>query len=481
MRNQMKRAPMIGAAAIVLAVGVLSVGACDRVKNELLAPQNPGLVDQGAVGSAAAAAALKVGAMGKIKLVSSDRQTNAGAFAWSSLWQTVGLFTDEFSNSDFQNSQNDVDARSMSPDNTASNYSRITQARGFVRDAIAAERQYEPQKTADIAELYLGMGFIEMSLAEDFCNGIPLGSNSVGVVDYSKPEFKPLTNAEVYAVALVHIDSALTILGTATDANSTSIRQAALITRARILIDQNRSQAGTAAALVPVSAVASTYQYLWTTSTSTNTDDNGTWQFANSVGRMTVGDSSITYQGRKFATLNAVPFASAGDPRVPVLVGSTQGLSAEDGLTPFFLQQIWKNRDDPFPMVSGIDARLIEAEARLNASDIPGMMVILNALRAAPPTIGTYKPAAMAALLDPATIDDATTLFFREKAFWTFGRGQRLGDLRRLVRQYGRTQDKVFPSGQHYKGGNYGSDVNLPVPDAERVNPQFNGCLDRNA
>jgi hypothetical protein len=260
-----------------------------------------------------------------------------------------------------------------------------------------------------------------------------------------------------------------------------AIKQAALITKARILIDQNRNQAGTAAALVSASTVPSTYQYLWTTSTATTTDDNGTWQFANSVGRMTVGDSSITYQGKKFATLNAVPFASAGDPRVPVLVGATKGLSAEDGLTPFFLQQIWKNRDDPFPMVSGIDARLIEAEARLNASDISGMMVILNALRSAPPTIGTYTPAAMAALPDPATIDDATTLFFREKAFWTFGRGQRLGDLRRLVRQYGRTQDKVFPSGQHYKGGNYGSDVNLPVPDAERVNPQFTGCLDRTA
>ena len=39
------------------------------------------------------------------------------------------------------------------------------------------------------------------------------------------------------------------------------------------------------------------------------------------------------------------------------------------------------------------------------------------------------------------------TLFFREKAFWTFGRGQRLGDERRLVRQYGRTQDQVFPVG----------------------------------
>jgi hypothetical protein len=87
----------------------------------------------------------------------------------------------------------------------------------------------------------------------------------------------------------------------------------------------------------------------------------------------------------------------------------------------------------------------------------------------------------MPALATPATKEDATSLFFREKAFWTFGRGQRLGDLRRLVRQYGRSQDKVFPSGQHYKGGSYGSDVAFPVPDAERVNPQFTGCIDRNA
>jgi hypothetical protein len=189
----------------------------------------------------------------------------------------------------------------------------------------------------------------------------------------------------------------------------------------------------------------------------------------------------MNYQGKTYIAQNAIPFASIGDPRVPVLKGSDAKLSSEDGLTPFFLQQIWKNRDDPVPMVSGIDARLIEAEARLNASDVPGMMTILNALRAAPPKIGTFQPAAMTALGTPATPDDATSLFFREKAFWTFGRGQRLGDLRRLVRQYGRTQEQVFPTGQHYKGGNYGTDVNLPVPDGERVNPQFKGCLDRNA
>jgi hypothetical protein len=110
------------------------------------------------------------------------------------------------------------------------------------------------------------------------------------------------------------------------------------------------------------------------------------------------------------------------------------------------------------------------------------MMTILNGLRAAPPKNGTYQPAAMAPLATPATQDAATSLYFREKAFWTFARGQRLGDLRRLIRQYGRTQDNVFPTGVYFKGGlPYGKDVNFPVPDGERVNPQFTGCIDRNA
>jgi hypothetical protein len=480
MRNQnMRGRSTAGATAIVLAVGAMSLAACDRVKNELLQPQNPGQVDQGAVGSPAAAAALKVGAMGRFKLLGSD--PNANGFSYSSIWVASGLMSDEFSNSDFQNSQNDVDQRTMSPDTQVSDYSRITQIRGFIRDAIAAENTYEPAKTADIGELYFALAFTEMTLAENFCNGIPLGSNQQGVVDYSGPDFTPLTNAEAYAIALQHIDSALTIIGGASDAASVFVRQAALITKARILIDENKSQASAAAALVPASVVPSTYQYLWTTSAANNGDDLGIWSFNNSVGRITVGDTSMTYQGTTFYAQNAIPFASIGDPRVPVLVGKTAGLSSEDGLTPFFIQQIWKNRDDAQPVVSGIDARLIEAEAALNASDFGGMTTILNALRATPPKIGAYQPAAMGALATPATQDEAIYQFFREKAFWTFGRGQRLSDLRRLVRQYGRTQDQVFPTGQHYKGGSYGSDVNFPVPDAERVNPQFQGCIDRNA
>jgi hypothetical protein len=81
------------------------------------------------------------------------------------------------------------------------------------------------------------------------------------------------------------------------------------------------------------------------------------------------------------------------------------------------------------------------------------------------------QPTAMAALAVPATQKLAEDLYFREKAFWTFSRGQRLGDMRRLIRSMVGRQDQVFPVGEHYRGGNYGADVNLPVPQAEENNP----------
>ena len=56
-----------------------------------------------------------------------------------------------------------------------------------------------------------------------------------------------------------------------------------------------------------------------------------------------------------------------------------------------------------------------------------------------------------------------------------------MADLRRLVRQYGRTQDKVFPTGQYHDGNQYGSDVNLELPVEELPNSNYKGCIDRNA
>ena len=453
-------------------VSVIAIAGCD-VKKELLEPQNPGLIDPSAVGNAAAAYALKVGAIGKVRVVV-DPAGSTGNCSGNAecLWEEVGSLTDEFHNADFQNTRQDIDQRSISDDNPSVPYAPVTQARGYVRDAIASVRSFIPDSTNDIAELYNGLAFLELSLAENFCNGIPLGHTVNGEFVYGAP----LTNAQVLDSALVHVDSAILTNKGSTDLTSQSVfiqRQSQLI-KARILIDQAKFTQ--VAALT--NGVPSSYAYMLATSQG-KTESFGLWTIVNSTARLSVSDSAEIVNGASTPTKNALPFASANDPRVPVQSGISAGVAPEDGATPMFVQKIW-GRFDPTPMVSGIDARLMEAEVALKAGDIGGMMTILNALRAAPPKISNYQPTAMAALATPATTDAATTLFFREKAFWTFGRGQRLNDMRRQMRQYSRTEDQVFPIGSYFKGGNYGHTINLPVSSSEKANPLFTGCIDRN-
>jgi hypothetical protein len=91
--------------------------------------------------------------------------------------------------------------------------------------------------------------------------------------------------------------------------------------------------------------------------------------------------------------------------------------------------------------------------------------------------------AGLAPLPDPGTPDTRVDLVFRERAYWLFLTGHRQGDLRRLVRWYGRDPRTVYPAGS-YPGGNgrYGNDVDAPIPIAEQnYNPLFHGCLRRGA
>jgi hypothetical protein len=251
------------------------------------------------------------------------------------------------------------------------------------------------------------------------------------------------------------------------------VNYAIRIAKARALLQLGKfAEAATLVAPIPTS-------WRWMFTYATTSGDNGLWKYNNSVKRFTVGDS-FDLGG---LIQNAVPFASAKDPRVPV-AGSTRNSSLGvgfDNSTPFVTQQLWPGRSDPVPFLSGLDARLIEAEGKLQANDIAGMMTILNALRATPQQLGAISSPVMAALTAPAAKEAAIDLYFREKAFWQFSRGYRMADLRRLVRQYQRPQDRVFPNGQFFKGQTYQQDVNFPVTTSELPNPNFSSCLDRNA
>ena len=123
---------------------------------------------------------------------------------------------------------------------------------------------------------------------------------------------------------------------------------------------------------------------------------------------------------------------------------------------------------------------MIEAEAQLRANDVAGAFATLNALRSNGSLMrlrgyldANSQPVLLPALVPAATTEGQVDQLFKERAYWLFLTGHRLSDLRRLIRQYGRGAETVFPTGNYHKSGTYGTDVNTPVPQAEENNPNF--------
>ena len=451
-------------AAAAVTVGSVFLGACN-VNQDLLSPQQPQVIAPSSVASNTAADALYVGALGRWK-----NSMNGNGNNTESLWNWEALFTDELRSADTFSQRNDADQRQLQTNDGVLTpiYQNAQQARGRAQDAIAALETYDtsPLGVQHVGEMYFMLGSIEEQMSEVFCNGIPFGSTAAGAPVYTAP----LTNSDGFKLAIARFDTALTFL-TATDSATLNIKWAVQTARARAQVD-NGDFTG---AVATVATVPTSFQY--TFDYSITTFDNEWWIMGPSVKRYSAGDS-VDVAGQ---ILNAIPFARLNDPRVGITDTHTK---AEDNISDFVQVNNW-GRDDPTPVETGIDARLIEAEARLQANDIAGMTTILNTLRTSPQKIGIWAVTAMPALTAPATQPAAVALFFREKALWQFERGMRMGDLRRMVRQYGLAQGSVFPSGvfarNQVPSGNYGTQVAFPVQDTERSNPLFHGCLDNNA
>lgn len=464
MRNLSLRTSCMAASLLSLAVFATGCG----IKDQLLAPQQPNVISPSDIQSATGAEGLYVGAIGRFTVALNGSPTNSGSNQ-EAAWNWAGLFTDEFKSADTFSQRNDADRRNLQ-DNDAlvtQIWAGLQQGRGYSRNAADALVKFEPTAKAKIGEMYFEIGFLELTLGQEFCNGIPLGQTVGGQPQYTAP----LTTQQVFVAAAARLDTAMSYVTGATDAASVQVQNAVLVAKARDLVDQ--AQYAAAAALV--GSVPTKFQF--TVDYSNTTVDNQWWVLGPSVKRYSLGDS-VDASGQ---VLNATPFISLKDPRV-LVDASVSGVPGEDNSTIFTWPTVLSGRDAPLPIASGIDARLIEAEAKLQAADYAGMLAILNALRASTQTIGTFTVPVLPPLTTvPATQDAAINLLFREKALWQFGRGVRMDDLRRLVRQYGRAQDAVFPSGTFFKTGPYGTEVAFPVPDAERTNPLFTGCIDRNA
>ena len=395
-------------AAAALSSAMLTLG-CSNVKDDLLAAEDPDIIPPSALTTPEAADALRIGALARL------RNMTAGSGQGDSPWMFTGLLTDEWKSGDTFSQRNETDQRTVQENNANLNpvYRDVHRARTASREALDLLIKYKPTPASNLGQMYFVMAFAEMQLAEWFCNGQPLGDASTGTPEYGPP----LTNQAIFTLALAHLDSALSFT-TATDAATVAVKNSILVAKGRVLVDLARyADAATAVASVPTS-------FTLNGTFSLTGGNNQIWALSTSAKRWVVGDSFDTAGIIK----NAIPFSSARDPRVPN-VGTPTGTSAAgksfDGSTNFISQSLF-GRVDPTPIVNGIDARLIEAEAKIAANDFAGMTAILNALRAAPQNLGVLTtPVITPALAAPATKAAALDQFFREKAFWTYSRGQR--------------------------------------------------------
>jgi hypothetical protein len=443
MRFHISRARRTGAAALV----VLGALACNP--DRLLNVRDIDVLDPGTLNTKAALPTLLAGTLSAFQIAYSGAadQSNGGHEGMVNL---SGLLADEYIHAETFPDRQGVDVRLIAPGNGAVKgvFFDLSQARAFADLTSARYNTFDPGTEGHSETLSLG-AFSYTLFAEGFCSGVPFSTLTNDGVDYGDPQ----TTTQILQIAFAKFDSAQNF---ATASGRTDLEYLARVGKGRVLLNQGNYVAAAAA----VAGVPTSFVYAIEASSNSTRQNNGIWNYTINFPGFSVPDQ----EGG-----NGLPWQSASDPRVPFLDTQAPGF---DGETQFFMQEKYPTRDDETPLATGVEARLIEAEAALQAGNVNTMLLRLNALRA---SVGLND------LSDPGTAAARVNMLFAERGFWLYLTAHRLGDLRRLIRQYSRTQATVFPTGTYHKGGEYGTDVNFPVSGDEQNNPRFQGCIDRNA
>jgi len=325
--------------------------------------------------------------------------------------------------------------------------------------AIPAVRAYTPDSLRGdyLAQLYAMRAYAIVQIAEDVCPGFPINDIVNNVPVYSPP----FTTDSALGFAMTQIDSVFAEVH-----DSTRYTNFAKVLKGRVLLDLGKyAEAAAAVADVPAS-------FTYTAEVGADLGNNYfATQFyhwdMNSGGGPNEQFAVGNHEGG-----NGLPFVSANDPRIGAVFFQTRYTNSADSL----YDETKYTLNDPMIIGSGLEAQLIQAEAALNAGDVTGWLNILNTLRAA-------ATPAMAPLTDPGTTAARVDLLYSERAFWLYLTGHRLGDLRRLIRNYGRDPESVFPTGQYpMRGLRYGTATAIPfIQSSEaRYNPLIKtGCTTR--
>jgi hypothetical protein len=449
-----------------LTAAVLTIAACSP--DEILKVEDIDVALPEAVQDETALPSVLAGAIGEFGFMYNG---NGGSLNVVTL---AANLADEMHNTETFPTRIEIDQRRQQTTNGTLGdlFYRLHQARSLADRTAAAFEQFGPTLPGHAEALNLS-ALAYIFLAENYCGAVAISrETSPGVFDFGPM----LSTAQLLDSAAAKSTRALAIVQAGTAAAAVTQARLARTVLARALLNQDR-HAEAATAIGGETGVPTTYQYIYKHSETTGRQNNGTWALTISVARFGIPNAEGT---------NGLPFRNDGDlagtvrdPRVSNVRRGGTGRGFDNSTLQWMQQKHFK-RDTLAIVTDGVEARLIEAEADLRAGNVVAAFDKLNTLRSntALLRLRGYVDANNQAIVLPALVPAATTAgqvdqLFKERAYWLFLTGHRLGDLRRLIRYYGRGAETVFPTGAYHKAGTYGTDVNSPVPQPEENNPNF--------
>jgi hypothetical protein len=471
MRHTTKLLALVGVALLV------PLASC----NDPLRVTIPDIVQPGQLGDSASLGTVRAGVLGDFSIAyTGDHPDGSGGTEGVIMYG--GLLADEWINSETFPTRIEVDARTIQVTNADVDlwFRRMHQARNSAEKAAAQFARFSPTDPGH-AEMLTLAGLTYVFLAETWCSGVPISHlNADGSIAYGVP----LTTHQILDTAKARFDSAI---AATTDADMIAF---ATVAKARALIDSG----GFAAAGALAGTVPTSFAYIQEHTENTDRQNNGVFNGNFPDQRYAVADSE---------GVNGFPFRSVADRRTTWI---DPGITGFDNATELWTQQRYGSRKTSITVATGVEARLIQAEAALQAGDTllatGQFLTQLNQPRAnagqrayfdpnpfvpADPTTAPIGVLPALTVADIAPAGGAVKLLFAERARWLWLTAHRLGDMRRLVRPlaqggYGLAENTVFPTGPYFKVNfaTYGTDVNFPIPITEKQNPNFTACLDRN-
>ena len=407
---------------------------------------DPDIVTPESLNSEAGIQTLRAGSLGDLAVAMSG--SAAGHGATTGLIVMSGLMADEYSYSGTFPTRREADTRNLQDINGDINtiYGNLHRSRTGAETTIDLLANFGGNPEVE-SEMQSIVGYAYVMFAETFCGGVPFSKAPAdgGELIYGEP----LTTEQMFNAAVEWFDQAITTAG-----SNDKLANLGRLGKARSLLGLGQIDA----AAGEVSAVPSDFVYNIEQSDNSRRQENGIYIMTTVRRQFSIADGKGG---------NGLMYRSAMDPWTPWDGGTEFG---QDDITLYYNQLKFNSSSVPVALASGIEARLIEAEAAASADDAQTVENIHNELRAA---MGLSE-------LDLSGIsgEDLLLAHFSERAFWLFSTGHRLGDLRRLVDVYDMMPSSVFPWGPYFKGGEYNPNLKFLVPQSESNNPNYVGCLD---